>query len=160
MRPAPLVLMMLTGLTLVGAGAGAAAAVDAARDITARQAGMKAIGRSFKAINDQSRAGTPDAAVVRAEAAQLATLAARVPGWFPRGTGPGDAAKAKVKTAAKAEIWSQSDDFRAKASALSAASATLAAAAKGSGDVAALQPQIRAVGGTCKACHTSYKVQS
>lgn len=156
MRPASLVCTMLAGLML----AGATAAVDASRDIPARQAGMKAIGRAFKAINDQSRADAPDAAVVKAQAAQLASLAPRVPGWFPRGTGPDAAAKAKVKTAAKPEIWSQSDDFKAKAGALAAASAALSAAAAKGNDVAALQPQIRAVGAACKACHTPYKVQS
>lgn len=124
------------------------------RTIEARKAGMKEIGAGFKAINDQARSATPDIAIIRTNADRLARLAARLPGWFPRGTGP----QAGIKTKAKPEIWAKPADFKAKAAAMTNATKKLAAAARKSGDVAALAPHIRAVGGACKACHTDYKL--
>jgi cytochrome c556 len=131
-----------------------AAAVDPKVAIPARQAHMKQVGKAFKAINDQLHAATPDAAVVAANSRALADLAPQVPSWFPRGSG----LEAGIKTAAKAEIWAQPDDFKAKAAALAVATANLAAVAAHSSDVATLTPAVRQVGGACKACHTTYKV--
>jgi cytochrome c556 len=128
-------------------------AVDPKIAIPARQDGMKQIGRNFKAIIDQVHATTPDAAVIRTSSAQLADLASRAPGWFPRGTGP----EAGVKTTAKADIWAQPADFAAKAAALGSTTRALAAAAAQSSDPAVLNPLVAQVGGACKACHTTYK---
>ncbi len=152
MQQAKIILLMSAGLMLESA----AAAIDPKVVIPARQAGMKQIGQNFKTINDQLRSGSADIAVVRARARQLAVLAARTPSWFPSGTGP----DAGVKTAAKAEIWTRSAEFGAKAVAFTAATRALATAASKSRDASSLAPQIRAVGGACKACHTGYKVES
>jgi cytochrome c556 len=132
----------------------AAVKVDPNVAIPARQMGMKQIGRTFKGINDQLHSGAPDAAAVAAGAHQLADLSRKVPSLFPAGSGP----ESGVKTAAKAEIWAQPADFRAKAQALANATAALDAAAAKSADPAVLQPFVVQVGGACKACHTSYKV--
>lgn len=137
------------------AGGAAAAKLDPAAAIQARQAGMKSIGRNFKAINDQMRGGAPDAAVVAASAHELAGLATKVPSFFPAGTGPDSG----VKTAVKPDVWSNAADFRAKAQALAVATRNLDAAAKKGGDMAALQPLVAQVGAACKACHTAYKIQ-
>jgi cytochrome c556 len=131
------------------------AAVDPRVAIPARQAGMKQIGRNFKAILDQLNAGTPDAAVLRTSTQQLADLAPKVPGWFPPGTGP----ESGVKTSVKALVWTQTADFAAKAAALASTTRVLAAAAAQSSDPAVLKPLVMQVGGACKACHTTYKVQ-
>jgi cytochrome c556 len=133
----------------------AAAKVDPNVAIPARQMGMKQIGRTFKGINDQLHSGAPDAAAVAAGAHQLADLARKVPSLFPAGSGP----ETGVKTAAKADIWAQPADFRAKALALATATAALDKAARKSADPAVLQPFVARVGGACKACHTTYKVQ-
>jgi cytochrome c556 len=131
----------------------AAAKVDPNVAIPARQMGMKQIGRTFKGINDQLHSGAPDAAAVAAGAHQLADLSRKVPGLFPAGSGP----ETGVKTSAKAEIWAQPADFRAKAKALANATAALDRAAAKSADPAVLQPLVAQVGGACKACHTTYK---
>jgi cytochrome c556 len=138
----------LAALMLVGA-----TPVDVKRTVEARQAGMKQIGKSFKAISDQARGGTPDAAIVKTNADELARLAAQLPRWFPAGSGPGQGVKTKVKP----EVWTKPADFKAKAAALADATTALAEAARNGSDAAALAPHLRAVGGACKACHTDYK---
>ena len=116
--------------------AGAAwAAVDAAKVEQDREAHYKEIGKNFKAIRDQLKAGTPDLAVVRPAAHRIVELSADIPTWFPAGTGP----KAGIKTEAKEEIWANFADFKAKAATLNQkAKALEAVAAKG--DVAGLTP--------------------
>lgn len=151
MRQAGIILLVSAGFMLVSA----AAALDPKVVIPARQLGMKQVGQNFKAINDQVRSGSPDAAVVRASARQLSGLAAKVPSWFPAGTGPNTG----IKTAAKTEIWTRAANFKSEAAAFKAATHSLAAAANKSSDPAVLEPQIRRVGGTCKSCHTAFKVQ-
>jgi len=151
MRPTRLALVAAAALAATSV---AAAKVDPAVAIQARQLGMKQIGRDFKAINDQLRSGSADGKVVAAAAHDLAGLAPKVPSWFLAGTGP----ETGLKTAAKADIWAQNADFRAKAKALALATRNLDAAARRGGDPAALQPLVGQVGGACKACHTSYKV--
>src|SRR3954462_4322370 len=104
----------------------AAAKVDPNVAIPARQMGMKQVGRTFKGINDQLHASAPDAKALADGSAQLADLAKKVPSWFPAGTGPDTG----VKTAAKADIWANPADFKAKAAALAAATRALADGAK------------------------------
>lgn len=146
-----IIFLLSAGIALVSAAATQPKVV-----ISARQLGMKQVGKSFKTINDQVRSGSPEAAVVKASASQLAALAAKVPSWFPAGTGPDTG----IKTAAKAEIWTRAANFRAKAAAFAAATRNLAAAAAKTSDPGVLEPQIRRVGGTCKSCHTAFKLQS
>ena len=143
-------LMGLVGLSL--ATAAAAQGGPAADVIKARQAGMKAVGGGFKGLMDQMRSGAPDAAEVRRHAAAIVAQSPKVPGWF----GPGTATAPAVKTAALREIWTQRPAFRKAAAAFDAqAKKTLAAA--NAGDMAALGPEVRALGGTCKTCHDTFK---
>lgn len=151
MRSVKIIFLLSAGLALVSAAVTQPKVV-----IPARQLGMKQVGQSFKRINDQVRSGSPEAAVVKASARQLAALAAQVPRWFPAGTGPGTGSK----TAAKAEIWTRAESFRSEAAAFAAATRNLAAAAAKSSDPGVLEPQIRRVGGTCKSCHTAFKAKS
>ena len=140
---------------LVGASlAGAALAKGTAADtIKTRQAGMKAVGAGFKGLMEQTR-GTPDAETVKRHAAAIAAQAPKVPGWF----GPGTAAVPGVKTAARPEIWTQTPAFRKAAAELDVqAQRTLALA--NAGDMAALGPQVRVLGGTCKTCHDSFRAK-
>jgi cytochrome c556 len=129
------------------------AAVDPHVAIPKRQDGMKQIGRTFKGINDQLKASTPDAQALKLGSAQLAQLAKQVPSWFPAGTGP----ETGVKTEVKANVWTNPADFHAKAAAFASAADALAAGAAKSGDPAVLTPLVRQVGGACKACHETYK---
>jgi cytochrome c556 len=59
-------------------------------------------------------------------------------------------------TDAKPEIWQSWDDYVAKAKALEEAATKLADTAQG-GDAQAMMPQVRALGDSCRNCHTSYR---
>jgi len=130
------------------------AAVDPHVAIPKRQDSMKLVGRTFKGINDQLHSSAPDAQSLKLGSAQLAQLATQVPSWFPKGSGP----DLGVKTGAKADIWTNPADFKAKAAALATATRALADGAAHSSDPAVLTPLVRQVGGACKACHDAYKV--
>ncbi len=146
----------LSFASLVAAGAiFLVAAVDPHVAIPKRQDGMKLVGRTFKGINDQLKASTPDAQALKLGSAQLAQLAKQVPSWFPAGSGP----DMGVKTEAKADIWAKPADFHAKALALASATDALAAGAARSSDPAVLTPLVQQVGGACKACHIAYKTE-
>jgi len=134
------------------AAAPSLAASDPAATIAARQDGMKQIGGAQRAIGGELRKDAPDLAVVKANAEKLQVLAGQIPGWFPNGTG----AEAGVKTAAKAEIWSDSKTFAADAAALGTQAGKLAAAAAGT-DLAAVKAQTGPLGGACKACQDGFR---
>jgi cytochrome c556 len=152
---------MLWALALTaGLAAGAALAQDPAgapatpggKAVLARQAHYKELNAAFRTINEQLRGDAPDKAALAANAGKMKALAADLPGWFPKGSGP----EAGVKTAAKAEIWTDAEGFAAAATKLQADTAKLADAAVG-GDLEALKAQARAAGGACKACHDKYR---
>ena len=140
----------LVGVSLAGAALAQGTAADV---IKTRQAGMKAVGAGFKGLNDQLR-GTPDAETVKRHAAAIAAQSPKVPGWF----GPGTASAPGVKTGARPEIWTRTADFRKAAAELDVqAKRTLALA--DAGDMAAIGPQLRVLGGTCKTCHDSFRTK-
>lgn len=142
-------LIGLVGLSLAGAALAQGTAADA---IKARQASMKAVGAGFKGLMDQTRGGSPDAAAVKKHAAAVAAQTPKVWTWF----GPGTASAPGVKTASRPEIWTQNAAFRKSAAEFDAhAKKTLALA--NAGDMAALGPQVKALGGTCKTCHDGFK---
>ena len=60
------------------------------------------------------------------------------------------------KTEAKAEIWTNMDDFKKKMETFQTEATSLAEVAKG-GDLATIKPQFGKVGESCKACHKEYK---
>jgi cytochrome c556 len=124
-----------------------------AKAATARKENFKQIGATFKAIRDEAGKGSPDAAVLQANARKLNTLATQLPTWFPRGSG----VESGVKTAAKPGVWTDAAGFATAARAFQGETAkfqqlTLA------GDVNGAKAQVRALGGACKACHDKYRV--
>jgi cytochrome c556 len=148
-------LALTAGLT-----AGAALAQDNApapptaggKAVLTRQAHYKDLNGAFKAINEQVRSDAPDKAAIAAGAGKMKALAADLPGWFPKGSGP----EAGVKTAAKAEIWTDAEGFAAVATKLQAETAKLSDAAT-AGDMDAIKAQVRATAGACKTCHDKYR---
>jgi cytochrome c556 len=147
MRHSSLVALAAAGAVLL------VAAVDPRVAIPQRQAGMKDVGRTFKGINDQLKASTPDAKALKDGSKHLFDLSRKVPSWFPAGTGPDRG----VKTAVKTDVWTNPADFHAKAVAFASAARALAVAASRSSDPAVLTPLARQVGAACKACHETYK---
>lgn len=147
----PLVAVLLAATITLPAPAQAPAPADV---IKQRQGNFKEFGRAMKAISDEMRARTPDAAVVRRSAQTLAGFGLQIPGWFPRGTGP----EAGVATEALPAIWARPADFAARANDLTAAARALDAAAA-SGDAARMRSATAALGGTCKACHDDFRLK-
>jgi cytochrome c556 len=133
---------------------GYVAAADSPADvIKMRQDNLKALGGAMKAMGDQLKSGMPDMAVMAENAKKADALAKQLPTWFPKGTGE----EAGVKTAAKPEIWTMPDDFKAKADALEPETAKLVQVVA-TGDAAAIGAQMQATGKTCGACHKVYRV--
>jgi cytochrome c556 len=152
---------MLAGLILtVGLAAGTAIAQDAppapttpgGKAVIVRQAHYKELNGAFRAVNEQLKGEAPDKAAIAAGAGKVKALAADLPGWFPKGSGP----EAGVKTAAKAEIWTDAEGFATAATKLQAETARLSDLAA-AGDMDAIKAQARATGAACKACHDKYR---
>ena len=79
----------------------------------------------------------------------LARWAEALPTMFPATT-------SGVASRAKAELWSNHDDFKAKAASFQAATAALAESAS-AGDVAGFKVRYAAVDAACSACHELYR---
>jgi cytochrome c556 len=150
-------------LTAAGLIAGAAIAADPApaapapttpggKAVLVRQAHYKELGGAFRAINGELRKDAPDKAAITANAAKMKDLAAALPSWFPKGSGP----EAGVTTAAKAEIWTDAAGFAAVATGIQTETSKLADLAA-AGDLDAIKAQVRATNGACKACHDKFR---
>ncbi|HZU51262.1 MAG TPA: cytochrome c [Sphingomicrobium sp.] len=126
---------------------------DATRIMHERHEGMETIGKNAKAINRELAGPSPDLAVVRGGAAQIAELSTKASGWFPEGTGP-----EAGKTGAKPDIWQNRADFETKLHNFQGAAAAFDAAAK-SGDVPRIKARFAELGGACKACHDKYRAE-
>lgn len=133
---------------------GAAVAATAAEAIAARQAGYKQMGKAFKAMNDELKKDNPDLSQFAAYAKTIRTQSLLVPSWFPKGSGPG----AGVETKAKAAIWAEPAKFATLGKNLQVETAKLQTAVA-TKNVDAIKAQVRATGGTCKACHDPYRAE-
>jgi len=127
-------------------------AQSAADAVAARQAAMKAIGKSNAVIANAMKADTPDFAAASEAAKTISNAFTAFPGHFGPGTGPDSG----VTTKAKAEIWTDMDAFRAANDRAIAASAALVIAAGGT-DVAAINSAQTALRGTCGGCHSAFR---
>ena len=128
--------------------AGIAAAQDATNPaVIARKDLMKSNGASVKILGDMAGGKTGfDAAVAEAARAQLAGNAANIAARF-------EANEADPASKASPDVWTNWDDFVAKADALAAA-----AKAIDTSTVEGIQAGMAGVGGACKGCHTSYRL--
>ena len=141
-------------------GINAAVAVAAAKPLSKPQAlavmhdrheGMEDVGKQNKVLRRELTASSPDLAAVRGAAATIARHASEATHWFPAGTGPDVG-----KTGAKPEIWQKPQDFSVKLHNFQVAARALDAAAR-AGDLNAIKARYADIGGTCKACHDSYR---
>lgn len=137
-------------LALTATGAIAASAAETA--IASRQAGLKKMGKSFKAINDELKKGSPDAKLIAAESKIVSAQAQALPKWFPKGSGP----EAGFKTGAKSDIWAQPAKFTEAGNKLITESGKLQTIAA-TGNLDAVRAQVKAVGGSCKGCHEPFR---
>ena len=144
-------------IAALGLAGGAALAQDAVttpggKAVLARQAHYKDLNKAIGGVGAELRKEAPDKALIAANAATAASLAKDLPSWFPKGSGP----EAGVKTAAKAEIWTDAAGFAAAATKLQDETAKLQTAAT-AGDMEAIKAQARATFGACKNCHDQYR---
>jgi len=144
------VLIAAASAALVGS---VALAADPLETIKARQDYYESLGHVMKPMSKLVDAF--DAEAAKAEAAKLeAALAVDVAPLFAPGTSD---AEFPGKTRAMAKIWTNFDDVGAKGKAMHEAAAEVIAAAN-AGDAAAFGAAFGKLGGTCKACHDSYRV--
>jgi cytochrome c556 len=139
-------------LMLAGGVALAQEASPGGKAVLTRQAHYKDLGKAFGGVGAELRKDAPDKSVILADAQAAKGLADQLPSWFPKGSGP----EAGVKTAAKAEVWSDAAGFDAAGARLQAETAKLADAAAG-GDLDVIRAQFRATGAACGACHDKYR---
>lgn len=138
---------MISGFALAGfLAVGSVASVfaeDTTDVIVERKQLMKENGKALKA----AFSATPQEGVPLAE--RLVADFQKAPDLFPEGSGSGD-------TKALPAIWSAPDGFAAAMQKAQDAAAALLAAAQ-SGDAQAYTTAARAMGGTCKNCHDTYR---
>lgn len=147
-----LILAVVAVAAICGAAYAQRPAPNPAQAIQTRQANYKQMAGALKGISDQLRSGNPDLAQIRPRAALLADRSVHVLAWFPRGTGP----ETRLRTRAKAEIWSDAAGFRLAGAHFVVAARTLNAAAQ-SGDIGRIRTALPAVQRSCGACHDAYR---
>ena len=139
-----------------------ASIADAADPVKTRQAVMKEISTHVKAIGaylkghkdpkKAARLGTPGDIELRAMA--VASLAKRLPSFFPKGTSLSDM---PGKTRAKPDIWAQNDKFMAAAATLETMANKVAEAAA-TGEKSKIAAAMKGLGKTaCGGCHSTFR---
>ena len=149
---------MAAALLVAGCGQQAGETETAAAEtppiVKERQEGYKALGSSFKLINDQLKSGAPDMAQIAPAADRMNALAQQIPNWFPAGSGPQDG----VETDALETVWTNPEGFAAAQQRLVETTAELQQLAA-AGDAAALEAHVKVVGASCGGCHDDFRVE-
>ena len=116
-------------------------------DAMARQTLMGTVGMNTKVLGDMAGGKAPfDAAAAEAAKAAIVAAAGKIPATFePQGT--------DAESKAKPDIWTNWDDFLAKADGLAKAAGALDATT-----VEGVQAGMAGVGGACKDCHSKYQL--
>jgi cytochrome c556 len=117
--------------------------------IDKRQKLMKDNSAATKAI--KGAVESKDNATVEAKAKDIMGNADKIVEAFPKGS-------TKGKTKATDAIWEKSDDFSKNAKNLKKAASELADAAK-SGDAAAVDVKVKALGDACGGCHKAFRAE-
>ena len=116
--------------------------------VKARMAAMSAIAENMKTIGMMARGATAfNAEAARDAAAAIADHAAAVPGLF-------EANETDPKSEARPEIWTDFEDFGAKAAELESIAARLSTSIAGPED---LGPAMGSLGASCRSCHSVYR---
>jgi cytochrome c556 len=124
---------------------------DASKIMHDRHEAMEGLGKAMKALHRELDSSKPDINVIRAQTSTMASTAAKIPAFFPAGTGPDVG-----KTRAKPEIWRQQDLFIRKSKDFLAAAQAINAAAE-TGDVKRVMALHDNVDKACKACHDPFR---
>ena len=137
---------LIAALVLI---AGTAVAKDGVQDPTvkARMALMSTIGMNTKVLGDMATDRTAfDATAAAAAKTALMAASADIAAKFePQATDP--------VSEAKPEIWTNWDDYVAKATALNAAATAIDASS-----LETIKAGMGAIGGSCRDCHSTYRM--
>jgi len=134
---------------LLMTGAAFAAEIEPTEpDVIARHDLMKTLGGAAKTLGGMASGEVAhDAAAAEAAKQAMITAAAKIEAKFTNNpTDPG--------SAAKPEVWTNWDDFLVKAKALSDAAGAIDVASAES-----IGAGMGGIGGSCKGCHTDYRMQ-
>jgi cytochrome c556 len=124
---------------------------QALRIMHERHEAMEGLGKAMKTLHRELDSGKPDINVIRAQTSTMAATAAKIPGFFPTGTGP-----EVGKTRAKSEIWKQRGLFLRRSREYLAAARAIDAAAR-AGDLNKVMALHESVDKACKACHDPFR---
>jgi cytochrome c556 len=118
-----------------------------------REQNFEGIGDAFKAVRGELEKDAPDFTLIAAKATDINARAMKIEGHFPAGTSTADG----FKTEALPTIWEKPEEFKAAATKLVDESAKLVTIAA-DGDKAAVGAQAMAMGGACKNCHDTFRL--
>jgi cytochrome c556 len=136
---------------LVCAAAEAAAAHKPENVIHYRQSAMTLIGWNFAPLSAMVKGKLNwDAKEFALRADRIASLAPQIQEGFAKGSDKG------AETDAKADIWSNPEDFQGKVTDFIEASKALADIAR-NGDDAKTKEEFKKLAGACKSCHDKFK---
>ena len=148
---------LFLGLAAAIAASGLAYAAAHGDAINMRKAAMKEVGGAMGAMSKMAKGEMAfDAAVVLASLQKMNEVSKTFGDHFPDGSQTGMDSEGKETTAAP-KIWEDMDGFKAAIAKFEADTAAAVAAAPAS--VEALGPVLGSVGGNCKACHETYRIQ-
>jgi cytochrome c556 len=144
-----LALWAVSMTALVAAATAAAAPAD---QIQRRIAAYRALGAAFKTANDTVRSGDFRSARLQQAADRITAAAREQHRWFAAGTGP----RPGVKTAARPEIWTRANEFRAAQAGFAGQAQAFDRAVK-TGNGTAIRSEARKLGAQCKGCHDRFR---
>lgn len=128
--------------------------LDVDQIIDDRQRNLRDMGAAYKAITDELKRPKPSLIEIAHYASSLQEVAASQQQWFPAGSG----VESGIKTAAKAEIWSQPAEFAKWERDLSAAIAQLVKVMAGQ-DIEIVRHQHEQLGKVCVGCHKTFRAK-
>lgn len=117
-------------------------------NVMARMDAMSGIGAEMKVLGQMAKGVTPfDQSAARAAAAAIAKHAAETPALF-------EAEEDDPKSEAKAEIWTNFDDFTQKSLELEGIALGLSTSIANEADLA---EAMKTLGANCQSCHKAYR---
>lgn len=122
------------------------------RAADARHEHFEALGDSFKVVDDQLKASTPDFGAIRKAASEIATASTQLESWFPKGSSKSDG----LRTHALQAVWDKPEEFKQAAVKFTQEASAFNTVAQG-GDKPALGLAAKSLGGTCKGCHDKFR---
>jgi cytochrome c556 len=128
--------------------------LDVDQIIDDRQRNLRDMGAAYKAITDELKRPKPSLIEIAHYASSLQEVAASQQQWFPAGSG----VESGIKTAAKAEVWSQPAEFAKWERDLSAAIAQLVKVTAGQ-DIEIVRHQHEQLGKVCAGCHKTFRAK-